>query len=68
MSEKEWEAVVNAALAVGNEWKTRALKAEAELAKQAKQTQPCDMGALCLDCQPRGPKGECPDKQARRRF
>lgn len=22
---------------------------------------PCDMGAMCLDCQPRGPSGECPD-------
>lgn len=25
--------------------------------------QPCDMGEMCLDCQPRGPNGECPDKQ-----
>jgi hypothetical protein len=22
---------------------------------------PCDMGEMCLDCQPRGPNGECPD-------
>lgn len=25
--------------------------------------QTCDMGAMCLNCQPRGPNGECPDKQ-----
>lgn len=23
----------------------------------------CDMGAMCLDCQPRGKHGECPDQQ-----
>ena len=22
---------------------------------------PCEMGAMCLNCQPRGPNGECPD-------
>jgi hypothetical protein len=24
---------------------------------------PCDMGEMCLDCQPRGANGECPDKK-----
>lgn len=28
------------------------------------QTKACDMGAMCLNCQPRGPHGECPDKMA----
>ena len=23
--------------------------------------EPCEMGAMCLNCQPRGPNGECPD-------
>lgn len=27
-----------------------------------KKTEPCDMGEMCLDCQPRGENGECPDK------
>ena len=26
------------------------------------QVEPCDMGEMCLNCQPRGPNGECPDK------
>ena len=25
--------------------------------------EPCDMGEMCLDCQPRGKNGECPDQQ-----
>lgn len=29
------------------------------------QAEPCDMGQLCLNCQPRGLNGECPDKQAK---
>lgn len=24
--------------------------------------QSCDMGQMCLNCQPRGPNGECPDQ------
>jgi len=27
-----------------------------------KKAEPCDMGAMCLDCQPRGENGECPHK------
>lgn len=27
-----------------------------------KTVEACDMGDLCLDCQPRGENGECPDK------
>ena len=27
-----------------------------------KKAEPCDMGEMCLDCQPRGEGGECPDK------
>lgn len=34
---------------------------EAALAQQGK---PCDMGQMCLNCQPRGPNGECPDQSA----
>ena len=31
--------------------------------------EPCEMGAMCLNCQPRGPNGECPDApQPRRRL
>ena len=26
------------------------------------KSQPCNMGQICLDCQPRGPNGECPDQ------
>lgn len=32
-------------------------------APAALQEEPCDMGQMCLNCQPRGPNGECPDKQ-----
>lgn len=28
-----------------------------------KNKQPCDMGEMCLDCQPRGENGECPDQE-----
>ena len=28
----------------------------------SKQPKPCDMGQMCLDCQPRGANGECPDQ------
>lgn len=27
-----------------------------------KKEEPCDMGEMCLDCQPRGENSECPDK------
>jgi len=27
-----------------------------------KKAEPCDMGEMCLDCQPRGENGECSDK------
>ena len=31
--------------------------------------EPCEMGAMCLNCQPRGPNGECPDApQPRKRL
>jgi hypothetical protein len=30
-------------------------------ALRAALAEPCDMGAMCLNCQPRGPNGECPD-------
>lgn len=29
--------------------------------------EPCEMGAICLNCQPRGPNGECPDAPQPRR-
>lgn len=29
--------------------------------------EPCEMGAICLNCQPRGPNGECPDAPKPRR-
>ena len=29
----------------------------------ANKAEPCDMGQMCLNCQPRGPNGECPDKE-----
>ena len=29
--------------------------------------EPCEMGAMCLNCQPRGPNGECPDAPQPRR-
>ena len=28
-----------------------------------KASTPCDMGEMCLDCQPRGENDECPDKK-----
>lgn len=31
--------------------------------RQALEPKPCDMGQMCLDCQPRGANGECPDQQ-----
>ena len=31
--------------------------------RKALAEQPCDMEEMCLNCQPRGPNGECPDKQ-----
>ena len=30
---------------------------------QALEPKPCDMGQICLNCQPRGANGECPDQQ-----
>jgi hypothetical protein len=27
-----------------------------------KTVEACDMGEMCLDCQPRGANGECPDR------
>ena len=35
----------------------------AEMAAIDAEPQACDMGAMCLDCQPRGKNGECPDQQ-----
>ncbi len=34
-----------------------------EALRQALEQKPCDMGQMCLDCQPRGANGECPDQQ-----
>lgn len=31
------------------------------------QTEPCDMGPICIVCEPRGPRGECPGAQAEAR-
>lgn len=31
--------------------------------RQALEQKPCDMGQMCLDCQPRGANGECPDQR-----
>jgi len=28
------------------------------------QAEPCDMGPICIGCEPRGPRGECPGAQA----
>lgn len=38
---------------------------EEAIAKAEAAHQPCDMGAMCIDCQPRGKNGECPDKAER---
>ena len=34
----------------------------AEAKEESQAQQPCDMNELCLDCQPRGKNGECPDQ------
>lgn len=34
-----------------------------EALRQALEQKPCDMGQICLNCQPRGANGECPDQQ-----
>ncbi len=41
------------------------IKADKQIAalRQALEPKPCNMGQICLDCQPRGANGECPDQQ-----
>jgi hypothetical protein len=55
-SEMDGEHSVNRQYYVQSRNEARAALAQAE---------PCDMGQLCLNCQPRGLNGECPDKQAK---
>lgn len=57
------EKTARQVLDVLERWGARGRMRAIEALRQALEQKPCDMGQMCLDCQPRELNGECPDQQ-----